>query len=153
MVQSHNSSGQTLPQITDGTIGPYSIAQIVERVRFHTTAGGQCTTRHGGDRPSRGEGWPLLEGASLTSTIRPSKQCSTQNGGGNSLLSSPERDGTELDGYSTISEMPRSHHLNIGIYRGRSDWHQCIWTCQSLNQLILMRTSPTPYGGSMSKGG
>ena len=45
---------------------------------------------------------------------RPPKQCPTRDGDGNSLSSSPKRDGVDSDGYSTISETPRSHHHNRG---------------------------------------
>ena len=40
------------------------------------------------------------------------KQCPIRNGAGNSPASSPERDGTGLDGYSTVGETLRSHHHN-----------------------------------------
>ena len=40
------------------------------------------------------------------------KQCPIRNGGGNSPSSSPERDGMDSDGYSTISETLRSHYHN-----------------------------------------
>ena len=43
---------------------------------------------------------------------RPPKQCLTRHGDGNSPPSSPERDGMDSDGYSTISETPRSQHHN-----------------------------------------
>ena len=41
---------------------------------------------------------------------RPPKQCPAKNSIGNLPPSSLDRDGTDLDGYSTVSETPRSHH-------------------------------------------
>ena len=43
---------------------------------------------------------------------RPPKQHLSRGGGGNLPPSSPERDGADSDGYSTISETPRSHCRN-----------------------------------------
>ena len=47
---------------------------------------------------------------------RPPKQCPAKGGVGNSLPSSPDRDGVDSDGYSMVSKAPSSHHC-------RRKWH------------------------------
>ena len=83
---------------------------------------------------------------------RPLKQCPTRDGDGNSLLSSPERDGADSDGYSTVSETPRFCHHN----RRKHGEKQLAPACLDMpifKSTIQMWTSPIPYGGLMSKGG
>ena len=66
--------------------------------------------------PSAAQMGQLEEGGSCTLRVpgswprgRPPKQCSAMDGTWNSLWSSPDRDGVDSDGYSTVSEIPSSH--------------------------------------------
>ena len=67
---------------------------------------------------------------------RPSKQCPAKDGTGNSPPSSPDRDGADSDGYSTVSEAPSSH-------RHRRKWCGEKWLAPvHLDMLIFKLTDP-----------
>ena len=57
------------------------------------------------------------------------KQCSAKGGLGNSLPSSPDRDGADSDGYSTVNEDQAAIATGENDM-GRSGWHLHAWICQ-----------------------
>ena len=87
---------------------------------------GQAEETGGGCTPRVPTSWPRG---------RPPKTCPVNNSTGNSLSSSSERDGTDSDGYSMVSEAQSTHHH-------RRWWGEKQLAAAHLDMLIFKSTDP-----------